>query len=115
MEEKKTFKDHWDHLKMEVDTRLWRVGQWIKENKEVLVVVIPVGCSLIGTVVKAASKYGHDKDERELKDEYIYDRSNGHYFRVKRKLTSAEWLEVDQRRANGELLGQILLDMRVLK
>ena len=54
------------------------------------------------------------KDE-ELHDLYCYDRSLGHYWRLKRELSNKEWLEIDKRKKEGERLADILADMRVLK
>lgn len=69
----------------------------------------------IGAIAKAAKKNRRIEEERELKEEYCYDRSMGHYYRLKRKLSNAEWLEIEKRRKNGGSLGEILQDMRVLK
>jgi hypothetical protein len=55
------------------------------------------------------------KQEAHLKDEYIYDRSNGHYYELRRKIKSSEWQMIDQRKREGEMLGDILQDMRLLK
>lgn len=45
---------------------------------------------------------------------YCYDRSLGHYWKLRRELTNEEWLEIDKRKKNGERLSDILDDMRVL-
>ena len=50
-----------------------------------------------------------------MKDLYCYDRSLGHYWRLRRELSNKEWLEIDQRKKNGERLADILDEMKVLK
>lgn len=55
--------------------------------------------------------------EKALKDRYIYDRDAGHYYELKRKPKSSEWITIDELRKNNdnENLGEILRDMRLLK
>ena len=55
------------------------------------------------------------RKQEELKDLYCYDRSLGHYWRLRRELTNAEWLEIDRRKKNGERLADILEELKVLK
>lgn len=52
--------------------------------------------------------------EQNLKDLYCYDRSLGHYWKLRRELTNEEWLEIDKRKQQGDRLSDILDDMRVL-
>ena len=47
-------------------------------------------------------------------DTYIYDRSMGHYWKCRKKPTTEQYLEIERRKANGEGLGTILTDMRLL-
>lgn len=70
-----------------------------------------------GSLIGLARRYDRKKDLREqqrLRDEYIYDRSLGSYWRTRRKMTNGEKLEVERRRRQGESLGEILRDMRLL-
>ena len=55
------------------------------------------------------------RKQEVLKDLYCYDRSLGHYWRLRRELSNKEWLEIDQRKKNGERLSDILAEMKVLK
>ena len=55
------------------------------------------------------------RKQEELKDLYCYDRSLGHYWRLRRELSNKEWLEIDQRKKNGERLSDILAEMKVSK
>jgi len=50
-----------------------------------------------------------------LKDLYCYDRSLGHYWKLRRELTNSEWVEIDQRKQNGERLADILDELKALK
>lgn len=64
---------------------------------------------------KTVNKHMNVKKEQKLKDLYCYDRSAGHYWRLRRKLTNSEWVEIDRRMNNGERLGIILEELKVLK
>lgn len=73
--------------------------------------------TLIGSAVGLARRADRKKDLREqqrLKEEYIYDRSLGSYWKTRRKLSNSEKLEIDRRRRQGESLGEILRSMRLL-
>lgn len=53
--------------------------------------------------------------EQQMKDLYCYDRSQGHYWQLKRKLSNSDWVKINERRSAGETLANILADMNVLK
>ena len=55
------------------------------------------------------------KEEKQLKNDYCYDRSLGHYWKLRRELTNEEWIAIDKRKRNGERLGDILAELKVLK
>lgn len=79
---------------------------------------LALATTAIGSVVGLARRYDRKKDIREqqrLRDEYIYDRSIGHYWQTRRKLTNQEKLEIERRRRSGEALGDILESMRLLR
>lgn len=48
------------------------------------------------------------------KDTYIYDRYTGQYWKCCKKPTTEQYLEINCRKDNGEGLGTILTDMRLL-
>lgn len=83
-------------------------------NKDV---VVPVALTLAAGTVKIgklAMKTRKLNKEEQLKEEYCYDRSLGHYWKLRRPLTNKEWLEIDSRKRNGERLSDILSSMKVL-
>lgn len=88
---------------------------WAKENKETLIVFGPVLVGSLVEMVKVVSRSSTIRENKRLKDNYIYDRSAGHYYEAKRKLKNKEWLQVDERHKNGESIGDILSDMGLLK
>ena len=103
----------------EVKIKAQRAGYWIRENMGAIVLVAGAGA----TVVSAASGLMRAvnnssvgmKRQKDMKELSVYDRSAGHYWALRRKLSNSEWTEVELRRKNGERLGDILEGMKVLK
>lgn len=89
--------------------------EWVIRNKEAVITLTPIVIGGISTVTKVVGKRINLRKQEALKDLYCYDRSLGHYWRLRRELSNQEWLEVDRRKKNGERLADILADMRVLK
>lgn len=102
-------------LKEKVKSKIQNGKEWIVRNKEAVVALTPVVIGGITTVAKAVGKRSNLRKEETLKDEYCYDRSLGHYWRLKRPLSNTEWLEIDRRKKDGERLSDILDEMKVLK
>ena len=115
MEDKKTLKERFADKKETAKEKLSDVRQWCGNHKAEIMVLAPVLISGAVEMVKVATKKKNLNEEQHLKDNYIYDRSMGHYYELRRKLKSSEWLQIEERKAEGETLGRILEDMRVLK
>ena len=97
--------------------RINNVLTWVSDNKEIVV----CGISGLALFTKLGMKFGtslvrkHNlKKEEQLKENYCYDRSLGHYWKLKRKLTNEEWVAIDTRKKNGERLADILDSLKVL-
>ncbi|MBQ8237868.1 MAG: hypothetical protein IJZ39_06970 [Oscillospiraceae bacterium] len=93
-------------------------SEFIRDNKEMVVLLIPVASSVVtGTtkIVRGLINLGVAKNERKVTDRRCYDPSEGHYWNLRRALNNEEWLRVSRRQANGERLGDILADMKLLK
>lgn len=88
---------------------------WCHDNKEFLVVIIPVLTSTSTIIIKTISRSNKLRKEKALKNLYCYDRSLGHYWKLKRELTNSEWIEIDKRKSAGDRLADILDEFRVLK
>lgn len=71
--------------------------------------------SLVMTAKTANSMIQNARDRKE-EDCRIYDRSAGHYWRTKRKLKNADYLELEEiRKATGCSKGEALKIMGLLK
>lgn len=108
------FKQKAIELKDKVVFKTKQAYQWCKENPEATIAIgsfILAGGKYLG---KAAIKRSNIKAEENVKNLYCYDRSLGHYWKLRRELRNDEWLEIDKRKQNGERLSDILASMRVL-
>lgn len=96
-------------------SKLNNIGRWVDNNKEIILILGPAALGTVTTVAKVVSKHTQQHKEKDLKELYCYDRSLGHYWKLRRELTNAEWIEIDQRKKNGERLSDILYELKVLK
>lgn len=44
-------------------------------------------------MIKGLAKRQKVKEEKQLKNNYCYDRSLGHYWKLRRELTNEEWMQ----------------------
>ena len=102
-------------FKEKINTKIQNGKEWIMRNKEAVITITPVVIGGVTTIVKVVGKRNNLRKQETLKDLYCYDRSLGHYWRLRRELSNKEWLEIDQRKKNGERLSDILSEMKVLK
>ncbi len=98
-----------------IQDRIYDARDFVSNNMETILVLGPAALGAVTTVVKVVSKHVQRGKEKDLKDLYCYDRSLGHYWRLRRELTNTEWLEIDRRKNNGERLSDILSELKVLK
>lgn len=87
---------------------------WIETHQQEIMVLVPVAVTATVTIVKVVSRQKALDKQKDLKELYCYDRSLGHYWKLKRELTNHEWIEIDTRKKSGERLSDILKDLKVL-
>jgi hypothetical protein len=95
--------------------KLRKGRDWVVKNKDWLITLTPIIIGGVTSVAIVVGKRANLHKEEELKELYCYDRSLGHYWRLKRELSNKEWLEIDTRKKNGERLADILAELKVLK
>ena len=88
---------------------------WIRDNKDTISQYAPyiVGGVAIGT--KVLGKYINLRKAESLGSLRCYDRSAGHYWQLRRKLSTDEWLYIERARKAGFSMGDILSELKVLK
>lgn len=102
-------------FKEKINMKIQNGKEWFIRHKETIIVLAPVVAGCGTTAFKVVGKQINLCKQENLKDLYCYDRSLGHYWRLRRELTNKEWLEIDQRKKDGERLSDILSEMKVLK
>lgn len=107
-------KIEFEQFKTKAKDKFDRARNWCNEHRQEAI-TIGIVCVSTGFKIYKEAKKSHDlKVEKELKDSYIYDRSMGHYWKCRKKPTTAQYLEIERRKAKGEGLGTILTDMKLL-
>lgn len=119
VENSRTLGDKVRDLKAAIGRKKDEIYVWCGEHKELVAVCAPVIITGTFEIIKASLKKSAAKHEEIWREDYIYDRSNGHYYELKHirsaKKRNKKYLEIDRRRYNGEPLGEILKDMKMLK
>lgn len=95
-----------------------QVSSWVEQNKELLIVALPTAAAITKgatNVTRSVIRRGAVRAEKRNKELYCYDRSLGHYWALKRPLSNTDWVKINDRKKNGEKLGDILSSMKVLK
>ncbi len=101
--------------KKSLKTRFNETIEWCEQHKDILMVGVPLVATSIVAVTKFGGKLLNTYNAKTLQDRYIYDRSLGHYWRLKRPLSNNQMLLISKRRNEGEALCDILASMKVLK
>ena len=102
-------------MKEKLKAKLSKGWNWVKENKEILIIVVPAAAAGITGACKLGGKAIDLIKEHNHQNLTCYDRSLGHYWQLKRQLGNDEWIAIEQRRKNGERLADILSELKVLK
>ncbi len=95
-----------------------KIANWCDKNKETLAIALPVlGAGITGTtkIVKSISRNAALKQEKKLKERFVYDRSLGKYLELKKPLNNHQLKTILERKDNGEKLSTILQSMKLLK
>ena len=109
--------------KKKADRRAWvyekvNKAKWfVEDHKAQIAAVAAATPVVVGTIMQIArmvSQQDRLKKAKDLKELYCYDRSLGHYWKLRRELTNDEWLAIDARKRSGEKLADILKELNVL-
>lgn len=90
-------------------------SRWVYDNKGWILLFGPGALKCTTAGIKAVNKQINLRKEKNLKDLYCYDRSLGHYWKLRRELKNSDWVEIDRRKQNGERLADILDELKLLK
>ena len=102
-------------IKNKIKVGVYEAYEWCRDNPEMAIAI--GGGILAGSkfLVKSGIKRSNLNKQEDLKNLYCYDRSLGHYWKLRRELRNDEWIEIDRRKRSGETLSDILYSMHVLE
>lgn len=109
--------------KKKADRKAWvyekvtKAKWFVEDHKAQIAAVAAATPVVVGTIMQIArmvSQQDRLKKAKDLKELYCYDRSLGHYWKLRRELTNDEWLAIDARKRSGERLADILKELNVL-
>ena len=107
-------KEKLEDAKVAVDVKMWQLGEWSKEHPEQAATVACTAVGAIGVILKRIDRNARIRKEAALKDRYIYDRTLGSYWSLRRKPTQTEKLKIERMRREGLSYGEILTRMKLL-
>jgi hypothetical protein len=107
----------WEKFKHTWWKRKEKAKQWFTEDPRRVLAVGSI-CVVAAKKVKdifVAIKPTQAELDRRWQEVHIYDHSLGMHYTLKRPMTGNEQIEFSQRKKRGELTGDILRDMNLLK
>ena len=110
-------KYRFQEFKADMRFKMQKAKDWAANNKEFLIIAVPVGVSAIAEgrkVISQVSTNANRRKEQDHRDYDVWDPSAGVQIRCKRKLSNADRIEISMRRANGESTAYILKDMGLI-
>lgn len=98
-----------------VKRKVQKTARWIDNNREFVIVVAPIVIGGSVKIVQIAMRRHNLNLETKHRELFVYDRSLGHYWQLRRKLSNNEWVTIESRRKAGESLAHILSSLKLLK
>ena len=103
-----------DQIKSWFTEQKRNVEAFLHNNKETIITLVPIVIGVGTYVIKTGVKQHQINKAERIKNMYCYDRSLGHYWKLRRELSNSEWVEIDKRKKSGERLADILESLKVL-
>lgn len=116
-EMKVNVKYRFQNFKANVRFKAQQAKDWVANNKEFLVVAVPIGIGAVAEGRKVVSHIGSRidrKKEQDHRDYDVWDPSAGVHIRCKKRLSNADRIEFSMRHSNGEATVDILKDMGLI-
>ena len=110
-----------DYLKKKAeDAKAWcnitayKAGLWAKEHPSEAATIACTAIGVVGIVIRRSSHNAKIRKEQRLKDRYVYDRSLGRYWLLKRKPSQSEQLAIESMKKQGLGYGDIFTKLKLL-
>lgn len=104
-------------FKENVKRKFSNAVNFVSDHKEEIMILSPIimaGIAGVTKVSKGMIRNHNLNKEQDLKELYCYDRSLGHYWKLRKPLSNNDWMTINNRKKNGETLADILSSMNVL-
>lgn len=104
-------------FKENVKRKFSNAVNFVSDHKEEIMILSPIimaGIAGVTKVSKGMIRNHNLNKEQDLKELYCYDRSLGHYWKLRKPLSNNDWITINDRKKNGEALADILSSMNVL-
>lgn len=104
-------------FKENVKRKFSNAVNFVSDHKEEIMILSPIiiaGIAGVTKVSKGMIRNHNLNKEKDLKELYCYDRSLGHYWKLRKPLSNNDWMTINDRKKNGETLADILSSMNVL-
>ena len=111
------YDNKWEKFKHETWKRKEKVKNWFKQDPRRMMMagsIVVVGGKKVIDLLKDMKPTQAELD-RKWQEVHIYDHSLGMHYTLKRPMSGTEQIEFSQRKKRGELTGDILRDMKLLK
>ena len=111
---KDKIKEKAQKTKAELDWQKYKLEEWAKANPYE---AATVGVAFLGAVVEIGRRVDRNarvRREAALKNRFIYDRSLGSYWKLRRAPTQSEQLKIERLRRSGMSYGDILTRMKLI-
>ena len=102
-------------LRCKVKDKFRKAKEFYELHTEFVLSMVPLAAGILIKVGKYAAKQNTLKKQTTIRECYIYDRSEGHYWELKRPLRTDEWTYVSKEREKGRSYADILWTLGVLK
>ena len=104
--------------KARIRTKVQQVKECVVEMAPVVIAAAPLVITtgdIVTNIVNKASMVAERRAEKNRRERSLYDRSEMHYWNLKRKLTNKDWAAIYKAKGEGKRLGDILKEMKLLK
>ena len=103
-----------EDAKVTIDVGKWKLEEWARQNPEQAATILCTAIGATGVIIRRIDRQAKIHRQEVLKDRWIYDRSLGSYWNLRRKPTQTEKLKIERLRRQGLSYGEILTRMKLL-
>lgn len=111
---KKTAREIFDDVIFKAKETAKKAATWAVDHKDEVTALVITAVTVCAGIKKVAGKTAIEVERERISHTY-YDPSTGLHWQLRRPMTNRERIELSQRKRDGELIEDILDDMRILR